>query len=120
MLKELYLRDPSDPLYTANTLEHSSELDNLIGQIRMILFTNQGDVVSAYDFGFNLEDKLFLFNLSQNDIKIKLSEMIYAFCPSASDYKLDIDVQFFQGSVRDICLIDILIDDQKRLGVLIK
>ena len=84
MLREIYMRDPSDPLYSPNILEQSSELETLLGQIRMILFTKQGDIMGSYEFGFNLEDKLFLFNLSQTEIKKKLMEMIYAFCPDAS------------------------------------
>lgn len=120
MLRELYLRDPSDEYYQENILEHSSELENLLGQIRMILFTKQGDVMGSFEMGFNLEDKLFLFNLNHTQIKVKLLEQIYAYCPDASRYKLDVDVQFFKGSVRDICLIDIIVDDEKRIGILVK
>lgn len=120
MIKELYMRDPSDPYYTENILEHSNELENLLGQIRMILYTNQGDVMGSYTFGFNLEDKLFLFNLSQNDLQIKLMEQIFTYCPDATNFKIAVDVQFFEGTVRDICLIDIIVNDEKRLGILVK
>jgi hypothetical protein len=120
MLKEIYMRDPDDEYYSPNILEHSNELENLLGQIRMILFTKQGDVMGSFTFGFNLEDKLFLFNLSGNEIKTKLMEQIYAYCPDAPKFKLDIDVQFVKGTVRDIALIDIIVDDEKRIGILIK
>lgn len=114
------MRDPSDPLYVANTLEQSSEIEALLGQIRMLLFTKQGDVLGSYTFGYNLEDNLFLFNLNENDLRNKLLEAIWYHCPDAKDYNVDAVVQFFQGTVRDICLIDIYIDSQKLLGVLIK
>jgi hypothetical protein len=120
MLKELYMRDPSDPLYTQNVLEQSDEIEALLSQIRMILFTKQGDVLGSYNFGFNLEDKLFLFNLDGNEIKKKLLEAIYYYCPDANTYKVDLDVQFFRGTVRDACLIDITVDGRKSLGVLVK
>jgi hypothetical protein len=120
MLKELYMRDPSDPLYTTNTLEQSSEIETLLGEIRMILFTKQGDVLGAYTFGYNLEDNLFLFNLNEADLRNKLLETILYYCPDASSHAVDVSVQFFKGTVRDICLIDIYIDSQKLLGVVVR
>jgi hypothetical protein len=120
MLREIYMRDPSDPYYTADVLEHSSDLETLLGEIRMILYTNPGDVMGSVEFGFNLEDRLFLFNISAEDIKINLMEMVYQYCPDAGNFKLNMDVQFFKGTVRDICLIDIIVDDEKRIGILIK
>lgn len=119
MLKELYMRDPSDPLYTPDVLEQSSEIETLIGQIRMIMFTKQGDVMGSYDFGYNLEDNLFLFNVSGDELKTKLLSAVYFYCPDASNYKVDIKAQFFKGTVRDVCLLDIYIDDRKTLGVLV-
>jgi hypothetical protein len=120
MLKELYMRDPSDPLYSPNILEQSSEIETLLGQIRMILFTKRGDVLGSYEFGYNLEDNLFLFNVSGEELKKNLLQSIYYFCPDAAVYRVDVDVQFFKGSVRDACLIDIYVDDRKSLGILVK
>lgn len=120
MLKELYMRDPSDPLYTPNVLEQSSDLETLLAEIRMIMFTKQGDVLGTYTFGYNLEDKLFLFNLNENELRNSLIESIFYYCPDAKNFDLDLTVQFFKGSVRDVCLIDIFVNRQKSLGVLIK
>ena len=120
MLKELYMRDPSDPLYSPGILEQSSEIETLLGQIRMIMFTKQGDVLGSYNFGYNLEDSLFQFNVNENELKAKLSESIYFYCPDASTYNVSVETQFFKGAVRDACLIDILIDGRKSLGILVK
>lgn len=119
MLKEIYMRDPSDPLYTADVLEQSSEVENLLGQIRMILFTKQGDVMGAYDFGYNLEDQLFLFNVSTDELKTKILGAIYYYCPDAAKYNVDVNVQFFKGENRDACLLDFIIDNRKSLGILV-
>lgn len=120
MIKEIYLRDPSDPYYNENILEHSSELENLLGQIRMILYTKPGDVLGDINFGYNLEDNIFLFNLTQNELQSSILQQIYTYCPDAEKYNVKVDVQFFRGTVRDICLIDIIIDDQKKIGILVK
>jgi len=120
MIKELYMRDPTDPFYDPDIMEQSSDIEILIGEIKMIMFTKQGDVLGSYDFGYNLEDNLYLFNLSESKLKQKLLDAIYAYCPDATTYKVDLTIEFFRGTVRDVCLIDIYIDGQKSLGVLVK
>jgi len=120
MLKELYMRDPTDPLYTENVLEQSSEIETLLGEIRMIMFTKQGDVMGTYTFGYNLEDYLFLFNLNAGDLRTRLVDAIFYYCPDAKRFNVDVQVQFFKGTIRDVCLIDIFIDGRKSLGVLVK
>jgi mRNA-degrading endonuclease HigB of HigAB toxin-antitoxin module len=119
MLRELYMRDPTDPLYTPDVLEQSSELETLLGQIRMIMFTKPGDVIGAYDFGYNLEDNLFLFDVSAEELRSRLIENVYFYCPDAAAFKVDIQAKFFKGTVRDACLLDIFIDNRKTLGVLV-
>lgn len=114
------MRDPSDPLYTENVLEQSSEIETLLGEIRMIMFTKQGDVLGSYTFGYNLEDYLFLFNLNESEMRSKLVEAIFYYCPDAKRFNVDVSVQFFRGTIRDVCLIDIYIDGRKSMGVLVK
>ena len=120
MLKELYLRDTTDPIYNDQILEHSDELETLIGEIKMLLFTRQGDVLGSYEFGYNLEDDLYLHDLNEKDLRNKLIDNIFFFCRDAKKYNTDVSVQFFKGSVRDVCLIDIFINSTKTLGILVK
>jgi len=119
MIKEIYMRDPSDPLYSPDTLEVNNDVEVLLGQIRMVLYTKPGDVLGAYDFGYNLEDNLFLLNLSGDELQTKILAAIYQYCPDASNYQVDVKIEFFRGTVRDICLIDIYIDNRKLLGVVV-
>ena len=114
------MRDPTDPLYNADILEQSSEIETLLGQIRTIMFTKQGDVLGSYSFGYNLEDNLFLFNLNDSEIRTKLLDSIFYYCPDAKRFQVDLSVEFFRGTVRDVCLIDIFINGQKSLGILVK
>lgn len=119
MLKEIYLRNPDDPLYRPDVLEHSSSLENLVGQIRMLLFTKKGDVMGSYDFGVDLEGDIFSLNLSQSALETKIRDQVYRYCPDASNFGVTVDVKFFRGTVRDIVLIDIIIDETKVLGVIV-
>ena len=120
MLREIYLRDESDLLYDPDALETTSDLEALLGEIKMILFSKNGDVMGSYDFGYNIEENLYTFDLNSTALRNQLIDSIYYRCPDAKKYNVDIQVQFFQGTARDICLIDIYIDNTKTLGVLVK
>jgi hypothetical protein len=54
MIKEIYLRNYNDPHYT-NVLEHSSDTESIIQQVKMILGTENGQVLGDFNFGTNLK-----------------------------------------------------------------
>ena len=117
MLTDMYMVLPGENNYDPNAIEQYSSQQVLLGQIKMLLYTTKGSVLGSPDFGFNLEDYLFSFNLSTADLQKRMVESIYQNCPDASTYNVKVDISFFKGSVRDICLVDIYIDDQKLLGI---
>lgn len=120
MLKEIYTRDPDDPFYKADTFEIESDLEALLGQIRMILFTKPGEVIGMIPFGVDLEQMVFSTNLTNSAVAEKVRTAIYQYCPDADDFAVKVEVSFFYGTSRDICVIDILIDGTKYLGILLK
>lgn len=120
MISEIYMRDPSDPLYRADVLDVSNELDVLLGQIRMILFTKPGEVISSPTFGVNLEYYIFSTNVSNQQLEKLVREQIYQNCPMASKYDVQVQSSFFYGTTRDMCLIDIFVDGIKYLGIALK
>ena len=120
MLKEIYTRNPDDPLYKEGMIEIESSLENLIGQIRMILFTKPGEVINALSFGIDIESLIFNTNLSNKAVEQKVMQAIHANCPDATEFNVSASVEFYRGSARDMCLIDILIDGTKYLGILLK
>ena len=120
MIRELYMRDPSDPLYRPDVLEVSNELEILLGQIRMVLFTKPGEVISQLSFGIDLESYIFSFNVPNSQLETLVRKQIYENCPLATKFDVKISSSFFYGTTRDICLIDIFVDGIKYLGVLLK
>jgi phage baseplate assembly protein W len=120
MIEEIYIRTQDDPKYNENTLEHSSELEMLLGKIMMILKTRKGEVLGDPAFGVSLEDYLFTFNLDENRIRREISEQISIYAPESSIFNIKIDIKRFKGSVRDIILIDFILDGRKSLGLLVK
>ena len=66
-MRELYMKDKEDPAYKEGILEISDEVDMIVTQIKMILYTKPGEILGAPDFGVALEDQLFVFNINEFD-----------------------------------------------------
>jgi hypothetical protein len=120
MIVDLYTREPNDPLYVPGVLETKNELDVLVGQIRMLLFTKPGDVIGRINFGIDIESQVFLMNVSTLKLEEEIRNQIYANCTLAEFFDVKVNVSFFYGTTRDICLIDIIINGTKYLGLLLK
>ena len=119
MAKDFYIRDNSAPKYQDDILEISDPISFLLMQIEMLLFTNKTEMLGMPQFGINLEEDLFLFNVNEAQLMSKITTQIYAYCPLANDYKVNVDVGFIQGENRDIAMIDIYIEGYKELSVLL-
>jgi hypothetical protein len=120
MLKEIYCRNADDPGYQYTQLETRNALEALLTKIRMIIFTNKGDVLGNYDLGLDLERMLFQLNFNSNDVVREFNAQIGIYIPEAINYNINIEVNFVPGTVRDIAYIDIYIDGTKYLGVIVK
>lgn len=120
MARDIYMRDLSDPNYKEGILEVSDQIEMLIAELKMMLYTNRGEVLGAPDFGANLEEMLFNFGLNEFSIKQMLRDQTAKFIPRAMNYNVEFDVKFAQGTVRDICLIDVSINSQPAFGVIVK
>lgn len=117
MLKEIYCRNASDPGFLPSVLETNSPYEAILTKIRMIIFTTQGEVLGDPGFGLNLEQLLFDLNVSAQKIKEDFYGQLSFYAPDTANMPITIEVSFAQGTVRDICYIDIYIDGKKYLGV---
>ena len=120
MIKDIYIRDPSDPNYSVNQLEITNEVEILVQDILMILYTRRGEVLGAPDFGANLEEMLYTFNLNEFSINSLLKDQVKKFCsPLAEKYSVNFAVNMARGTTRDICVIDCIINGTAAFGVAI-
>lgn len=120
-MKDFYFKADNDISFNPEMVEEIDEIEQLISQLKMLFFTNQGDVLKSLDLGLNLEKLIFETNYNKftilNNIKFQVGQyLVY----DQSKYKLDFELQFFQGSVRDIALLTVFINGQKSLEVGIK
>ena len=120
MLSEIYCRNSSDPNYNPKTLVTASVLEGLLTKIRMIIFTERGEILGVPGLGLNLEDHLFELNANVGQIQKSFYDQLTAFAPEAGRFNVTIEVNFQPGVIRDVCFIDIFVDGTKLLGVLAK
>lgn len=120
MLKEIYCRNNSDPGYDPDAIETNSALESVLTKIRMIFFTRKGEVAGAYSLGMNLEDALFKFSFNSAKIQEDFASQMAIYVPESGAFRVELKINFVQGSIRDIAYLDIYIDGTKYLGVFAK
>ena len=117
MIRELYISNQFEPGYDAFKIEERDSVKVLVQKIKMIMFTRKGDILGDSNFGISLEDLLFEFGFSANELKIAFDQQIASYVPEAAYFELKIDVNFVPGTVRDFAYIDIYVNGTKAFGL---
>jgi hypothetical protein len=105
-MREIYNRDPLDPNYNPYQIETSDPVEICVGQIKMLLLTNKGEVLGDPKFGLNLEDLIFTLNLSEASIKKELDLFLQTYIPLFKKLGGSYSLKFYQGTQRDIATLD--------------
>lgn len=119
MLKDIYAIPEEEPRYKDNVLEITGELDEIIQQVDMILFTNKGDVLCMPEFGCNLGRYLFDTSYNENLIKQIIMNQINSFIYLDGSYKVDVDVKFVKWDFNVAMIVDLLIENKKVASYLV-
>jgi hypothetical protein len=117
---DIYSRYDGDPNFEEFVLEVNDDFDVFVQQIEMVLTTNKTEVLGDHTFGGSLEDYIHSFNFNENQLKSEISNLINKYCTLSQKFNYSVDVKFFKGSIRDIGLIDIIVDGTKVFGILIR
>lgn len=120
MIKEIYIRTPEERLYDDTIIDYSNEVESVISQIRMILGTDNGDVLGEYNFGVDIS--YLVFNTVKNSMQIeeKIKNQIYSYVNIGKNMSLDIKVEFGDsGEGYDYAVVDVIINGEKAIAFLI-
>jgi len=120
MVKEIYIRNPEDPNYQYNVFEHSDPIESIIAKLRMMLGTTQGQVLGDINFGVGIEDLIFETKVNKVELEEKITKQIQQYISESSQFRISPSVSFGQADGFDFCIIDILINNEKVIGVLVK
>lgn len=108
---EIYNKDPEDFNYKENIVEVTKPTDVCIGQIKMILLTNKGEVLGDPKFGLNLDELIFSLDLSEDSLKERINDHLRIYVPLFSQLGGYFDLKFYQGTNRDIAYLDFYLPD---------
>lgn len=119
MIKEIYLRNIKDAHYE-DILEHSSDTESIIQQVKMILGTENGQVLGDYNFGVNLKKLIFQTNIPKAKIQNMIQEQISKYIKGYDNYSISTKVTFGKlNNGSDYAIVDIIINQTAVLGVII-
>lgn len=119
MLRDIYAIPEEEPRYKDNAIEITSELDEIIQQVDMILFTNKGDVLCMPEFGCNLERYLFDTSYNESVIRQIIMDQINTYIYLDGSYTVDVDVQFIKWDFNVAMIVDLLIGNKKIASYLV-
>ena len=111
MLRDIYCISEYETRFDNDKLEVVSELEELIQQIDVLLFTKPGDVVNMPNFGIDLEGYLFSTNYNEAVIENEISYQIENFIYSPN-FNISISVKFQTWEQNVAMILDIVIKDK--------
>jgi hypothetical protein len=105
-MREIYNRDPNDLTYNPYQIEVTDLTEICIGQIKMLLLTNRGEVLGDPDFGLNFEELVFSLGLSESTLRQQLDLYLMVYVPLFGSLGGTYELNFFMGTQRDIVTLD--------------
>lgn len=119
MLRDIYAIPEEEPRYKEDVIEITSELDEIIQQVDMILFTNKGDVLCMPEFGCNLGRYLFDTSFNETVIKSIIMDQIHSFIYLDGTYNVDVDVNFIKWDYNVAMVVDLNINNRRVASYLV-
>ena len=120
MVKEIYIRDESDPYFEPGILDYTNEMESVVSQVKMVLGTMNGDILGDYDFGVNLEHMVFNTRKSATEVQKIVQDQINEYVKHSSNVTVKCDISFGDsGRGYDYAILDIYINGRKSIGFLV-
>lgn len=111
---EIYNRDPGDFGYKDDVIETTDPIEICIGQLKMLLLTNKGEVLGDPAFGIALDDLVFNLELSEDSVRKEIDFQINKYCPIFYQLGGYFKLEFYQGTLRDIANLYFFIPSYSR------
>lgn len=111
---EIYNRDPGDFGYKDDVLETTDPIEICIGQLKMLLLTNKGEVLGDPAFGIALDELIFNLELSEDSVRREIDFQLNSYCPLFFQLGGYFKLEFYQGTLRDIANLYFFIPDYSR------
>lgn len=116
MLCSVYTKNTEDNQdFDVNAIDLTDSLQCYMQQIANVFSTEVGEVMGAADMTTNLDEMVYEMNASNKAISKNILNVIQRYCTLCQDFTTKVYVKFAQGKKRDICFIDIIVDNKYKL-----
>lgn len=105
--------------YSPDLLETEKPIEIYVDQLMMALNSELGSIMGA-DVTLDLETFVFEMGLDEREVTNQVKNVISNFCSLYDDFQTEVTTRFAKGELRDICLIEIVVNKERTLNVLIK
>ncbi len=96
-----------------------NDLELFKQQIVSCLFTPKTSFMGEVIMGASLDEFIWSFRTSADDINFIVNQQIQQYCTMARNFPYVVNTQFYAGSIRDIAVLNIEINNQDRFNVII-
>ncbi len=116
--RDFYIKYPQHNKYNSEAFFTETKTDMIVNKIEMLLFTRKGDFIADPNFGCDLEFYLWQTRVSATKIEDIIREQINLYIPELNDIGYNLTVSIMQGQIRDVLVIDIVLNDQTIQAIL--
>ena len=97
------------PKYDDEQIVETSIIEVIVQKLEMVLYSNKGDVWGVPELGCDLEFYLWKTNISNDNIREIIVDQIDQFVPELNVIGYDLELELYEGVIRDVLYINITI-----------
>jgi hypothetical protein len=106
---ELYTVADKSNAYDDSEFETRDKLQVYLSEIVNLLNTAPGAVIGAMNKGVDMDSLVYEMGLNESEIASRVSTQLQMFSSMSRFFTTKIDVKFSQGTIRDICFVNVTI-----------
>jgi hypothetical protein len=111
--RNFYITFPGHSKYKDDEIIVDSRVRSVVQKIEMTLFTNKGEFIADYDYGCDIEYYLWETNVPVEYIRSTIQTQFDKYIPELKEMNYTLEVYIQKGTLQDIMVIDIGIEDMK-------
>lgn len=117
---DFYFKFEEDSSYNPTIIEETSEVQIILNQIKMLIFTQTGDVLGVPNLGLNIQSLIYDTNYNKNVLLKSIKTQFDKFLKyNRESYRVDFDINFYNGTSRDIGVLTVVINNQNALDIVV-
>lgn len=117
---DVYVKSVEDNDFKEDQIDVRDPLYIFLNQLRNLFSAEPGVVMGASEMGIGLETLVYEYSMNPKTLEKVILGQIHTYCSYHVNFKIDINIKFAKGTIRDVVFIDILVDQVKRLEIRLK